>query len=62
MNETIAHALNFHSNENAVSAGITDSATKVQKSISRTQQVCNKFGDLKIFWALQNFCLLELSL
>lgn len=49
MNETIAHALNFHSNENAVSAGITDSATKVQKSISRTQQVCNKFGDLKIF-------------
>lgn len=44
MSETITYTLKFDSNGNTVFDGITNAATKVQKSISRTQQVCEKFG------------------
>ncbi|MFU8843482.1 MAG: phage tail tape measure protein [Bacteroidales bacterium] len=44
MSGTITYTLKFDSNGNAVLGGITDAATKVQKSISKTQQVCDKFG------------------
>lgn len=44
MSGTITYTLNFDSNGNAVLGGITNAAAKVQKSISRTQEVCDKFG------------------
>ncbi len=44
MSKTIEYTLRFDSNGNTVIDGIVDSSAKLQKSISRSQQVCEKFG------------------
>jgi TP901 family phage tail tape measure protein len=42
--QTINYSLIFDSNGNAVIDSVTEAATKLQKNISRTQSVCDKFG------------------
>ena len=44
MSETINYSIKFDSNGNAVLDKIASASTNVQKSISRTQAVCDKFG------------------
>jgi len=42
--QSINYSIVFDSNGNAIIDNVTDSATKLQKTISRTQSVCDKFG------------------
>ncbi len=44
MSKAIEYTIRFDSNGNAVFDQITGSATKLQKNISKTQSVCDKFG------------------
>lgn len=50
MSRVIEYTLKFDSNGNAVIDNITGSASKLQKSLSKTQSVCDKFGASFLKW------------